>query len=238
MRRLKVLVVIPAYNEEESVASVIEEIRLINKEYDIVVVDDGSTDRTFEKASSMGVTILRLPINLGIGAAVQTGFQYALRRDYDVVVQVDADGQHDPRFIADLVQPIESSQADAVIGSRFLGGLGYRSTWPRRLGIVIFSIVNSSIVGQRITDNTSGFRAYSRKAFGYLAECYPSDYPEPETIILLGKRKFRMLEKPVEMRRRMGGRSSISTAKSIYYMVKVLLSIGVDLLKTNKEEQQ
>ena len=220
-----------------SIAKVIEEIQVLQRNYDIVVIDDGSTDRTFETAAKTGVAVLRLPVNLGIGGAVQTGFRYALRKKYDVVVQVDGDGQHDPKYIENLIEPIESSKAGVVIGSRFLKATGYRSTTTRRLGILLFSLLNSWIIGQKVTDNTAGFRAYNRKAFEYLAASYPPDYPEPESVVLLGRRGFRITEVPVDMRPRMGGKSSIRPTASIYYMLKVLLSIGVDLLKTNKEAQ-
>jgi glycosyltransferase involved in cell wall biosynthesis len=235
---MKTLIIIPAYNEESSIAAVIKEIQSLRRGYDIIVIDDGSTDRTFEEARGAGARVLRLPINLGIGAAVQTGFRYALRKKYDAVIQVDGDGQHDPRFIDALLSPISADEADVVIGSRFLKRSGYRSTWPRRFGSRIFSLINSAIIRQEITDNTSGFRAYSRPSFEYLADRYPSDYPEPETIVLLARKKYRMLEKPVAMRQRLGGRSSISALMSIYYMAKVLLSIGIDLLKTKEERQQ
>lgn len=198
---------------------------------DIAVINDGSKDRTKEVAEKTGAMVLDLPFNVGIGATVQTGFKYAAENHYDMAVQVDGDGQHDPQFLPALIEPVLNGNADMVIGSRFIDNQGFQSTFIRRLGIRIFYAVNSLIIRQKITDNTSGFRAYSAKAIQLLADEYPSDYPEPESVIILGLRKFRILEIPVVMKEREGGRSSITLFRSLYYMIKVLLAIFINIFK-------
>ncbi|MBN1827532.1 MAG: glycosyltransferase family 2 protein [Deltaproteobacteria bacterium] len=229
----KILAVIPAYNEEASISGVVASIQSEDPHIDILVVNDGSKDRTGEIARSIpGVHVIDLPCNLGIGGAVQAGFKYAGRENYEIAFQFDGDGQHLASEIPRLLDPIRSDSADVVIGSRFSGhSTGYRSTLARRMGIGIFSLVNSMIVGRRITDNTSGFRAYNREAIVFLAKNYPMDYPEPEAVIILGRNGFRIVEAPVAMRDRMGGRSSINGLRSLYYMVKVLLAIGVNVIR-------
>lgn len=233
----KLLIIIPAFNEEENIIRVIERVRNAatqlpaDASMDIVVINDGSTDRTKEAAEKTGVTVLDLPYNVGIGATVQTGFKYAAENHYDVAVQIDGDGQHDPQFLPGLIAPVLDGKADMVIGSRFLDNRGFQSTFMRRLGIRIFYAVNSLIIRQKITDNTSGFRAYSANAIRLLADEYPSDYPEPESVIILGLRKFRIHEIPVVMKEREGGRSSITLFRSLYYMVKVLLAIFINIFK-------
>jgi glycosyltransferase involved in cell wall biosynthesis len=228
---IKLLVIIPAFNEEANIGAVIAALRKDAPEADIVVVNDGSGDSTALVARSAGVGVLNHPYNMGVGAAMQTGYRYARLRGYDVAVQVDADGQHPTEAIARLVAPVVEGRADLVVGSRFLTETGYRPTLARAAGIALLSRVVSVVTGMRVTDPTSGFRAAGRRAIGFLSECYPDDYPEPESIVLLEKRGFGVIEVPVRMRSRAGGRSSITAAKSIYYMVKVLLAIFVDLLK-------
>lgn len=232
----RLLVIIPAFNEEENIGRVIGRVcdtasRLPDISMDIAVINDGSTDHTKEVAEKTGVMVLDLPYNVGIGATVQTGFRYAVENHYDVAAQVDGDGQHDPQFLPALIAPILNGKADMVIGSRFLDNQGFQSTFMRRLGIRIFYAVNSLIIRQKITDNTSGFRAYSSKAIQLLADEYPSDYPEPESVIILGLKKFRIQEIPVMMKEREGGRSSITLVRSLYYMIKVLLSIFMNIFK-------
>jgi glycosyltransferase involved in cell wall biosynthesis len=227
----KVLVIIPAYNEERSVGKVVEEVKIQLPRADVLVVNDGSTDLTSEIAKSKGATALDLPFNLGIGGAMQAGYQYASQRAYDIAVQVDADGQHDPKEVLKLLRLLETKEADVVIGSRFIGDSEYKPSFMRRIGITIFSGVISMIVGQKITDPTSGFRAANRKAIRLFASNYPQDYPEPEVVILLHQCRLKMGEVPVGMNERYSGESSITKIRSVYYMVKVLLAIFVDCFK-------
>jgi glycosyltransferase involved in cell wall biosynthesis len=228
---MRILIVVPAFNEEENIEKVIKSINDASAAYDIVVIDDCSTDRTREKAESLGVTVISLPINLGIGGAVQTGFMYAHYNRYDVAVQVDGDGQHDPEFVKYLIQPIQRGDADVVIGSRFINKTGFQSRRMRRMGIKLFQFLNNLLLKQNITDSTSGFRAYNTKAIARVQETYPRDYPEPEALFFLKRRGFRIKEVPVEMSVRGGGTSSISGLKSVYYMVKVTISIIIECLR-------
>ena len=227
----KILVIVPAYNEEESVGKVVEEVHTHLSQAEVLVVNDGSTDLTSEIAKSKGAIVLNLPFNLGIGGAMQAGYQYANEKGYDIAIQVDGDGQHDPKEIGKLLKALQEKKIDMAIGSRFIGDLGYKSSTMRRIGISIFSQVISMIVGQRITDPTSGFRASNRKTIQLFASDYPQDYPEPEVVILLHQCHLKMEEVPVGMSERYSGESSITKIKSIYYMVKVLLAIFVDCFK-------
>jgi glycosyltransferase involved in cell wall biosynthesis len=226
-----VLIIIPAYNEERSVGKVIEGIRSHLSQADILVVTDGCTDLTSEIAKSKGAIVLDLPFNLGIGGAMQAGYKYAYEKGYDIAIQVDADGQHDPKEIAKLLRALEEEEIDVALGSRFIGDSEYKSSFMRRVGITIFSGVISMIVGQKITDPTSGFRAANRKAIRLFAIEYPQDYPEPEVLILLHQCRLKMGEVPVGMSRRYSGESSITKIRSVYYVVKVLLAIFVDCFK-------
>jgi len=220
------LVIVPAYNEEKTIGQVIEDLKSIDLPLDILVINDGSEDLTSPHAKSTGsAMVVDLPKNLGIGGAVQTGFKYAARNGYPIAVQFDGDGQHVASEIPGLVHELEKG-ADMVIGSRFLEKeAGYRPTFARRTGIRLFEIVNSLLAGQRITDNTSGFRAYNREAIEFLARHYPVDYPEPEAVILLGRNGFRMTEVCTRMRKRQQGDSSIAGITGLYYMIKVLLAV-------------
>ena len=226
---MKILAIVPSFNEEENIASVIESINGADPLIDILVVNDGSDDRTGEIARSSGLArVVNLPCNLGIGGAVQTGLIFAKREGYDIAFQFDGDGQHIASEIEKILALVRNDLADVVIGSRFCGkDEGYRSTFSRRLGIKVFEIVNSVLIRQRITDNTSGFRAYNRKAIEFLERNYPMDYPEPEAVLILGKNGFRLKEVSVLMRERGSGRSSISGTGSLYYMIKVLLALVV-----------
>lgn len=230
--RAELLVIIPAYNEASSIAAVIAELRSLEMPLDILVVNDGSRDRTSAVARAEGVRVIDLPKNLGIGGAVQTGFKYADRHDYALAVQFDGDGQHIAAEIPTLLAVMRERQANVTIGSRFMGwSEGYRSTVVRRFGIHLFDAVNSILIGQRVTDNTSGFRAYDSRAIHFLARHYPVDYPEPEAVILLGKNDFRLAEASIRMRERQAGTSSISAMNGIYYMVKVLLAIVMTAMR-------
>jgi glycosyltransferase involved in cell wall biosynthesis len=206
---LRRIVIVPAFNEERSIAAVIAEIRAADPEFELVVIDDGSTDRTAAVAAAAGANVLTLPFNLGIGGAVQTGYQYALEKGFDLAVQVDGDGQHDPGEIASLLEPILDGQADMVVGTRFATAGGYRGTRVRRVGIRLFAAIVSLIVRARVTDTTSGFRAVNRKAIRLFAADYPPDYPEAEATVLLARHKLRMVEVPMQMRVRETGNSSI-----------------------------
>jgi hypothetical protein len=219
------LVIVPAYNEEANILAVIQDLQSINLPLDIVVINDGSSDRTCAIAEQH-VNVISLATNLGIGGAVQTGFKYACRKNYGTVIQFDGDGQHIAAEIPNLLNSLQESGAHMAIGSRFLEPHnGFRSTFMRRIGIRIFQTVNSLIIGQRITDNTSGFRAYAKQTLPFLARYYPVDYPEPETVILLGKNGFSISEISTMMRERRAGGSSITGLVSAYYMIKVLLAI-------------
>ncbi|HEY6149930.1 MAG TPA: glycosyltransferase family 2 protein [Gaiellaceae bacterium] len=231
LEALRLLVIVPALNEEHSLANVIAEIRSVDPRFEIVVVDDGSADGTSRVASAAGAIVVKLPYNIGIGGAVQTGYKYALERGFDIAVQVDGDGQHDPREIPRLLEPLLDGRADMVVGSRFAPGGGYRGTPLRRIGIHIFAAVVSLMVRARVTDTTSGFRAVSRKAIRLFALDYPPDYPEVEATVLLVRHKLRMLEVPVQMRVRETGASSITALSSVYYMIKVLLALFIGLFR-------
>jgi glycosyltransferase involved in cell wall biosynthesis len=233
LEELKRVAVVPALNEEQTVGRVIDEIRAFDPGFDIVVVDDGSTDRTAGVAADRGAHVLRLPFNLGIGGAVQTGYRFAFEHGYDLAVQVDGDGQHDPSQLAAILGPVLRGEADLCVGSRFTGEGPYRSSFARRIGIRIFARVVSAIVRQKLTDTTSGFRAVNRKAIALFAVDYPHDYPEVETTVMTVRHKLRLTEVPVTMRERGGGASSITALRSIYYMTKVLLAIFVALFRRN-----
>lgn len=229
----RILIIIPAYNEEESIVGVITSLKETNKNYDVIVINDGSIDDTSNLARKTNKAIvIDLPTNIGIGGAVQTGFKYAYSYDYDVAVQFDGDGQHDATQIPKLLAPLAEEDIDCVIGSRFLGdNLGFQSTFTRRIGIRVFKYINLALIKQKITDNTSGFRAYNKRAIKLLAFDYPTDYPEPESVIILGKNKYKVKEVPALMHKRSGGSSSISGFKSAYYMIKVTLSIFMAYLR-------
>ena len=226
-----VLIIIPAYNEEGSVGKVIEGIRTYLPRADILIVNDGSKDLTSERARGYEATVLDLPFNLGIGGAMQAGYKYAYEKGYNIAIQVDADGQHDPKEIPKLLQALTEMRVDMVIGSRFLGDSEFKSSMIRRVGISFFSKVISTIAKQKITDPTSGFRAANRKAIQLFASDYPQDYPEPEAVVLLHQCGLKMAEVAVGMSKRYSGESSITKIRSVYYMVKVLLAIFVDCFK-------
>lgn len=232
MLTVKCLVVVPAYNEEKSIAATVADIRAGCPQAEIVVVNDGSRDKTSAVARSMGVTVIELPYNLGIGGSVQAGFKYAARHGYDVAVQVDGDGQHPAGQIDVLLAPIRRGDADLVVGSRFLpGSSGFRSSPQRRMGIYVFRILIRILTGQIVTDATSGFRACNRAVLESFAAQYPRDYPEPEALLLAARRGFRILEVPVEMRARAAGQSSIHGFTDLYYMLKVILAMLIETLR-------
>jgi glycosyltransferase involved in cell wall biosynthesis len=225
---MKKIIIVPAYNEEKNIGAVLRAIAADAPGFDVAVVNDGSEDRTAREARAFPFArVIDLPVNLGIGGAVQSGFLYARARGYDLAVQVDGDGQHKPAEISKITAPLLSGEADAVIGSRFLTKAGFRGSPFRRAGIRFFQGVNALFLGERITDSTSGFRAYNRRAIEVLSETYPDDYPEPEAIYILKRHGLKVKEVPVEMNLRSGGQSSISGGRALYYMIKVCLAIFV-----------
>jgi glycosyltransferase involved in cell wall biosynthesis len=231
LAKLKRLAIVPALNEEGAIGRVIEEIRAVDPDFDIVVIDDGSTDRTAGVASARGVRVLSLPFNLGIGGAVQTGFLYAWENHFDVAVQIDGDGQHDPRELGKVLAPILDGSADMAVGTRFSGEGSHRVALARRLGIHLFAKAVSLIVRQKVTDTTSGFRAVNRRGICLFAVDYPHDYPEVEATVLVFRHRLRMVEVPVAMRTRESGRSSITAVRSLYYMFKVSLALLIGLFR-------
>ena len=228
-------VIIPARNEEASLPAVIREVRAVDARLEIVVVDDDSSDATAEVATSSGATVLALPFHLGIGGAVQTGYRYALTHGHELAVQIDGDGQHDPRELAALLAPVLEGRADLVVGSRFVSDGGYRTSRPRRVGIRIFARMVSALAGVAVTDPTSGFRAANRRAIALFAADYAHDYPEVEAIVTASRRGLAICEVPVHMRERAAGRSSITTVRAFYYMTKVLLTLAVAVLPRRPE---
>ena len=227
------IAIVPALNEEGNVGRVIAEIRAFDPGLDVVVIDDGSFDGTAAVAHEAGAHVLRLPFNLGIGGAVQTGFRYAFEHGYDVAVRVDGDGQHDPSQLGLILEPVLAGAADIVVGSRFAGSGGYRSSRSRRAGIRLLAWVVSALVRQRVTDTTSGFQALNRDGIRLFAADYPHDYPEVEAAVMVVRHRLRLAEVPVSMRERVAGRSSITALHSGYYMVKVLLAIFVGVFRRN-----
>lgn len=228
---MKVLIIIPAYNEQECIQGVVENLIHHYPQYDYVVVNDGSKDDTLKILDQQGYSYLNLPGNLGIGGAMQTGYLYAREKGYDIAVQLDGDGQHDPAYIERIIAPIVAGQADLVIGSRYLTGEGFQSTGLRRLGIKIISATIRLLCGTKVFDVTSGFRACDRKMITFFSENYAEDYPEPEAIIATVKQGGRIQEVPVLMQERQGGVSSIRGFKAVNYMLKVELALLINALR-------
>ena len=221
----KILVLIPCYNEQESILKTFSELRQLKPELDTLVINDCSMDDSLDILVKNNVPHINLPINLGIGGAIQAGYRYAYKHGYDIALQMDGDGQHDPAWIDRLTRPIINGEADLVIGSRFLEKKGYQSSWFRRAGISFFTFLLLCLTRKRITDATSGFRAAGRAVIRLFANEYAKDYPEPESNMLALKNGFRIKEVPVEMRKRQGGLSSINSFIPLYYMIKVSIAI-------------
>jgi glycosyltransferase involved in cell wall biosynthesis len=225
------IAIVPALNEEGNIGRVVDELRAFDPTFVVVVVSDGSVDRTAEVAAAHGAHVVRLPFNLGIGGAVQTGFRYAWENGYELAVRCDGDGQHDPSELPKVLAPVLAGEADIVVGTRFGGDESYRSSPVRRIGIRMLAAIVSTIARQRVTDTTSGFQALNRRALALFAADYPHDYPEVEGMVMTIKHRLRLQEVPVRMREREHGRSSITALRSIYYMAKVLLALFVGLFR-------
>lgn len=226
-----VLVIVPAHNEEESLPLILAEVRSRAPWADLLVVDDGSRDRTREVARGLGVPVLRHPVNLGVGGALQTGFRYAIERGYAIGVQLDADGQHDPADLEMLVRPVREGTCDVSIGSRYVENSGYRAPLGRRLGMLLFSAVVQVSLGRRITDTTSGYRAYARDVMDVCRRDFPKDFPDAPLLIALARHGFRIEEVPVRMRHREAGQSFYTLGKRMYYPYKNLLASLMALLR-------
>lgn len=232
---MKVLAIIPAYNEEENIELLLNKLKMSG--VDILVINDNSIDSTSEICKKYAVNIIDLPCNLGIGGAVQTGYKYAKKNNYEIAIQVDGDGQHDPKFIDVLIEPLTSGKADMVIGSRYINKNGFQSTYIRRIGIRYFSLLIKQLTSKGITDPTSGFRACNSKVINEFSVKYPVDYPEPESIVYLLRKNYKVTEIPVIMKERIGGISSIGAIRSIYYMIKVTLAIIIDTLRGREKSE-
>ena len=231
----KIAIVIPAFNEQDTIAEVVSGVNALNTSenmhFDAVVINDCSTDNTSIIAEKLNCILLDLPINLGIGGAVQTGFKFAFENNYDYAIQVDGDGQHSPAEIPKLINAITQNEYD-VIGSRFINKEGFQSSFSRRIGIIFFKYLILFYCRLEITDSTSGFRLLNKKALALVSEYYPDEYPEPESIILFYKNNLKIGEVAVEMRERQGGRSSIRAFNSLYYMVKVSIAIFFTFIRS------
>ncbi len=231
----RVLVIIPAYNEQESILKTVQTVKncSFHKQYkvDYIVINDGSKDDTLSVLKNNDLSYLNLPMNLGIGGAMQTGYLYACENDYDYAIQLDGDGQHNPEYIEQLLTALEAENADMVIGSRFIKKEGFQSTGMRQLGIKLLSVTIRLLTSKKILDVTSGFRLCNKKLIAYFANNYAEDYPEPDAIVSSVKNGYKVIESPVIMNERQGGASSIAGLKTIYYMCKVEFSLIIQAIK-------
>ena len=228
---MKKLIIIPAYNESENIEKTVFAIKEKASDFDYIIINDCSTDNTRKICEKNGFNIINLPINLGIGGAVQTGYRYGYEEGYDLAVQVDGDGQHDPQFLTGMAEYLVAKEIDMVIGSRFIEKQGFQSSGTRRLGIKYFTLLIMLLTGVKITDPTSGLRMVNRDIMKIFAYDYPKDYPEPESVVAILRQNKRVEEMPVIMKAREGGVSSISPRKSIYYMIKVTLAILIERIR-------
>ena len=233
---MKILVLIPCYNEEENLERVVTRLKEACPEVDYLVINDCSTDRSREICDEKGYSYISLPVNLGIGGGVQSGYLYAVERGYDVTVQMDGDGQHDPAYLMEIVQPVLDGECDMCIGSRFVKKEGFQTSFMRRVGIRFLSGLIFLLSGHRVLDVTSGFRATNARMTAYFARHYAIDYPEPEAALAAILAGFKVAEAPVIMRERQGGVSSIHSFKSVYYMIKVSLALIIDRLSIRKSK--
>ena len=232
---MKKLIIIPAYNEEANIENTVNTILRDSAGFDYVIINDCSKDRTRKICEKNGFNVVNLPINLGIGGAVQTGYKYALEYGYDVAVQVDGDGQHDPAFLEVMSEVLEKEKLDMVIGSRFIEKEGFQSSVMRRIGIKYFTALIKILTGKTITDPTSGLRMIGKNVIKLYASDYPKDYPEPESVVTVLRKGMKVKEIPVVMKSRQGGVSSINPTKSVYYMIKVTLAILVESIRKVKK---
>lgn len=230
-KTMKKLVIIPAFNEEGNLEKTIKDIKENAPEFDYVIINDCSTDKTLEMCRKHGFSYLNLPVNLGIGGAVQTGYRYAYYHGYDVAVQFDGDGQHSAVYLNDMVSILEKTGSDMVIGSRFIEKEGFQSSGIRRIGIKYFTYLIRLLTGKKITDPTSGMRMINRKLLEKFTDEYPKDYPEPESVVTVLCEKYKVTEIPVMMNERQEGVSSISLRNGIYYMIKVSFAILIARMK-------
>ncbi len=228
----KVLILIPAYNEGARIGELVRRVRAMHPDFDLVVINDGSRDDTGQTAFAAGAEVVSHPFNLGYGVAIQTGYKYALTKGYDFLVQMDGDGQHDPAFIPQLLAPVMAGETDLALGSRFLGVESYDPSLLRRLGMTFFCRLVSFLIGTPITDSTSGFQAFNRKVIRFFTtEVFPCDYPDADMLLTLNRAGFLIQEVPVRMYASVSGKSMHAGWKPLYYIFKMLLSIGVTLLR-------
>ncbi|HHZ01457.1 MAG TPA: glycosyltransferase family 2 protein [Tissierellia bacterium] len=228
---MKKLVIIPAYNEQNNLINVINDLKMNAPDFDYVIINDGSTDETMTLCAENSLNVINLPVNLGIGACVQTGYKYALKKGYKIAVQFDGDGQHKAEYLGKMYKEMIETDSDMVIGSRYLYKNGFQSTVFRRMGIKILSKLIKVLYKQEIKDVTSGLRMVNKRLVTEFSNYYPYDYPEPETVAFCMRKKFKITEVAVTMRARNEGKSSINKIQSIYYMVKVSFSIIIDYFK-------
>jgi len=229
------LVIIPAFNEETGIAALIAEIRKQNSAFDVLVIDDGSADKTAEAAREAGAIVLSHNFNMGYGVTIQTGYKFAYEKGYTHIVQIDGDGQHDPSFMNQLLEPVRKGDVDFTLGSRFLWHDSYRPSFSRRLGILFFRKLVTVIIGREITDPTSGYQAFNRDVIKFFTtDMFPYDYPDADMLITLNLAGFRIREVPVRMFANPTGKTMHSGAKPMYYMVKMCLSIFVTLLRNRQ----
>ena len=228
---MNILIIIPAYNEMNNIAELLDKFKNLKVNPDLLVIDDASDDNTAFIAGNMGAKVITLPFNMGIGGAVQTGYIYAYYNNYDIAVQVDGDGQHNPEYIEKLIAPILNKEVDMTIGSRFIDNKGFQSTFARRIGIKYFKTLIYLFTGKIFTDPTSGFRACNKAVFYHFTKYYPPDYPEPESLMIAARKKLKVREIPVIMNGRKKGKSSIRSFNIIYYMFKVTMAIIIDIFK-------
>ncbi len=235
---MRILVLIPCYNEEENIVRVVRRLESACPGVDYLVINDCSTDSSPRLLSREGMNYLDLPVNLGIGGGVQCGYRYAVANGYDIAIQMDGDGQHDPAYLEDVVRPVAQGQLDLCIGSRFLKKEGFQTSFMRRVGIRFLSFLIFLFSGNRVLDVTSGFRACNREMMEYFVRHYATDYPEPESILAASLTGFRVGEVPVVMQERLGGVSSISAFNSVYFMIKVSLSLIISRLALHRSNRR
>lgn len=235
---MKILIIIPAYNESDNIEKLVDDLIENYPQYDYLVVNDCSTDATEEILKKRKYNYISLPANLGIGGAVQSGYLYATQNDYDIAIQIDGDGQHDPAYIEKLIEPIVNGEADMTIGSRFIEKKGFQTSFTRRLGIKIIRLIVKLCCGTKVTDTTSGFRASNKDLTKFFSLNYAQDYPEPEAIVAASLNGYRVKDVAVKMREREGGVSSINAKRSIYYMIKVSLALLILRIGTKRRKSK